>query len=149
MDKLIIKNRKAYHDYHILDKFEAGLGLKGHEVKAIREGKVNIREAFCAFESNELFLVQAHISPYSHRGYVQHDPLRKKKLLLHKSELNRLRKKRDEQSATIVPLAMYWKGNNIKLEIGLAKGKRNVDKRQDIAAKDAKRQMDRRMKNRD
>lgn len=149
MEKIIIKNRKAYHDYTITDKIEAGLQLTGSEVKSIREGKVNIKEAYCAFKDNELYLIQAHISSYSHIGYGEHDPLRGKKLLLHKKELLRLRKKRDEQSCTVVPLCMYWKDNHIKLEIGLGKGKKTVDKRQDIAKRDAQRQLDRQIKNRD
>lgn len=147
MEKLILKNRKALHDYHILEKIEAGLVLHGTEVKAIREGKINIKEAYCNFQDGELFLLQAHISPYSHAGYEHHDPVRPKKLLLHSKELRKLRKKRDEQQLTIVPLALYWSGNHIKVEIGLAKGKKMYDKRQDIAKKDVKRNMERQMKN--
>ncbi|MFA6618901.1 MAG: SsrA-binding protein SmpB [Candidatus Neomarinimicrobiota bacterium] len=148
MEKLILKNRKAYHDYVIIEKVEAGLVLLGTEVKAIREGKINIKEAFCSFEDGELYMLQAHISPYSHTGYEHHDPTRPKKLLLHAKELVRLRKKRDEQHLTLIPLSLYWVGNHIKVEIGLAKGKKNYDKRQDLAKRDEKRNMERQMKNR-
>ncbi len=146
MEKLILKNRKAYYDYHILEKVEAGIVLHGMEVKAIREGKINIKEAYCNYQNNELYLMQAHISSYSHAGHEQHDPVRPKKLLLHKKELHRLRKKRDEQQLTLVPLALYWSGNHIKVEIGLAKGKKLHDKRQDIAKRDEKRNLERYMK---
>lgn len=146
MEKLILKNRKAYHDFHILEKIEAGLVLHGTEVKAIREGKINIKEAYCNFQDGELYLLQAHISPYSHTGYEHHDPTRPKKLLLHQKELRKLRKKRDEQHLTLIPLAIYWVGNNIKVEVGLAKGKKLYDKRQDIAKKDVQRNMERQMK---
>ncbi len=146
MEKLILKNRKAYHDFQILEKIEAGLVLHGTEVKAIREGKINIKEAYCNFQDGELYLLQAHISPYSHAGYEDHDPIRPKKLLLHKKELKKLKRKRDEQHLTLVPIAMYWVGNHIKVEVGLAKGKKLYDKRQDIAKKDVQRNMDRQMK---
>ncbi|MCK4812391.1 MAG: SsrA-binding protein SmpB [Candidatus Marinimicrobia bacterium] len=146
MEKLILKNRKAYYDYHILEKIEAGIVLHGMEVKAIREGKINIKEAYCNYQDNELFLMQAHISSYSHAGYEQYDPIRPKKLLLHQKELRRLRKKRDEQQLTLIPLALYWSGNHIKVEIGLAKGKKLYDKRQDIAKRDEKRNLERYMK---
>jgi SsrA-binding protein len=143
MEKLILKNRKAWHDYHILEKIEAGIVLHGMEVKAIREGKINIKEAFCHIHDDEMYLTQAHISPYSHAGYQQLDPVRQRKLLLHKKEIRRLKKKRDEQHLTIVPLALYWCGNHIKVEIGLAKGKKLYDKRRSIAERDNKRNLER------
>jgi len=146
VEKLILKNRKAYHDFQILENIEAGLVLHGTEVKAIREGKINIKEAYCNFQDGELYLLQAHISPYSHAGYENHDPIRPKKLLLHKKELKKLKRKRDEQHLTLIPVAMYWVGNHIKVEVGLAKGKKLYDKRQDIAKKDIQRNMDRQMK---
>ena len=146
MEKLILKNRKAYHDFQILENIEAGLVLHGTEVKAIREGKINIKEAYCNFQDGELYLLQAHISPYSHAGYENHDPIRPKKLLMHKKELKKLKRKRDEQHLTLIPVAMYWVGNHIKVEVGLAKGKKLYDKRQDIAKKDIQRNMDRQMK---
>ena len=142
-----MKNRKAYHDFHIIEKIEAGLVLHGTEVKAIREGKINIKEAYCNFLDKELYLLQAHISPYSHTGHEGHDPVRPKKLLLNKKEARKLQKKRDEQGLTIVPLALYWSGNHIKVEVGLAKGKKLYDKRQDIAKRDVQRNIDRQMKN--
>lgn len=147
MEKLILKNRKALHDYHILERIEAGLVLHGTEVKAIREGKINIKEAFCTFQDNELLLMQAHISPYSHTGYEHHDPVRPRKMLLHRKELRKLKKKRDEQHLTLIPLSLYWSGNHIKVELGLAKGKKMYDKRHDIAKRDMQRNMDRQMKN--
>ncbi|MBN2780705.1 MAG: SsrA-binding protein SmpB [Candidatus Marinimicrobia bacterium] len=146
MEKLIIKNKKAYHDYHILERVESGIVLHGMEVKAIREGKINIKEAYCNFQNKELFLLQAHISAYSHAGYEQHDPVRPKKLLLHEKELRKLKQKRDEQHLTMVPLSLYWVGNHIKVEIGLVKGKKLYDKRQDIAKRDTERSMERQMK---
>lgn len=146
MEKLIMKNRKAFHEYSILEKLEAGLVLHGTEVKAIREGKINIKEAYCNFVDGELFLLQAHISPYSHTGYEHHDPIRPKKLLLHRKELLKLHRKRDEQQLTIIPLSLYWVGNHIKVELGLAKGKKLYDKRQDIAKKDMQRNIERQMK---
>ena len=141
-----MKNRKAFHEYSILEKLEAGLVLHGTEVKAIREGKINIKEAYCNFVDGELFLLQAHISPYSHTGYEHHDPIRPKKLLLHRKELLKLHRKRDEQQLTIIPLSLYWVGNHIKVELGLAKGKKLYDKRQDIAKKDMQRNIERQMK---
>jgi len=146
MEKVILQNRKAWHDYHILEKIETGIVLHGMEVKAIREGKINIREAYCNIRDNEMYLLQAHISPYSHAGYEQLDPVRPRKLLLHAKEIRRLRKKREEQHLTLVPLALYWSGNHIKVEVGLAKGKKLHDKRQSIAEKDEKRQIERSMK---
>lgn len=146
MEKLILKNRKALHDYHILEKIEAGIVLHGMEVKAIREGRINIKEAYCLIRDDEIFLTQAHISAYSHAGYEQLDPVRQRKLLLHRKEIRRLKKKRDEQQLTIVPLALYWSGNHIKVEIGLAKGKKLYDKRQSIAERDSKRSMERAIK---
>jgi len=146
MEKLILKNRKAFHDYHILDNFEAGVVLQGTEVKAIREGRINIKESYCAFRDGELYLMQSHISPYSHTGYETHEAVRPRKLLLHRKELSRLRKKSSEQHLTIVPLRFYWSGNHIKVEIGLAKGKKLYDKRRDIAEKDMKRHLERQLK---
>ncbi len=121
--KSCIKNKKAFHDYHIIDTLEAGISLIGKEVKSIREGRMNIKESFCRFVRGELFLVQSHISPYSHTGYETHDPLRLRKLLLHKNELRKWKKKVDTQGLTIVPLKVYWQDNHIKIEIALVKGK--------------------------
>jgi SsrA-binding protein len=147
MEKIVLKNKKAFHDYHIIDTLEAGISLIGKEVKSIREGRMNIKESFCRFIKGELFLIQSHISPYSHTGYETHDPLRIRKLLLHKKELRKWKKKVDMQGLTIVPLKVYWRDNHIKIEIALAKGKKLHDKRQDIAKREAKRSMDRQIRN--
>jgi SsrA-binding protein len=147
MEKIVLKNKKAFHDYHIIDTLEVGISLIGKEVKSIREGRMNIKESFCRFIKGELFLIQSHISPYSHTGYETHDPLRIRKLLLHKKELKKWKKKVDMQGLTIVPLKVYWRDNHIKIEIALAKGKKLHDKRQDIAKREAKRSMDRQIRN--
>ena len=147
MEKIVLKNKKALHDYHIIDTLEVGISLIGKEVKSIREGRMNIKESFCRFIKGELFLIQSHISPYSHTGYETHDPLRISKLLLHKKELKKWKKKVDMQGLTIVPLKVYWRDNHIKIEIALAKGKKLHDKRQDIAKREAKRSMDRQIRN--
>ena len=147
MEKIVLKNKKAFHDYHIIDTLEVGISLIGKEVKSIREGRMNIKESFCRFIKGELFLIQSHISPYSHTGYETHDPLRIRKLLLHKKELRKWKKKVDMQGLTIVPLKVYWRDNHIKIEIALAKGKKLHDKRQDIAKREAKRSMDRQIRN--
>ncbi len=147
MEKIVLKNKKALHDYHIIDTLEVGISLIGKEVKSIREGRMNIKESFCRFIKGELFLIQSHISPYSHTGYETHDPLRIRKLLLHKKELRKWKKKVDMQGLTIVPLKVYWRDNHIKIEIALAKGKKLHDKRQDIAKREAKRSMDRQIRN--
>lgn len=147
MGKTVLKNKKAFHDYHIIDTLEVGISLIGKEVKSIREGRMNIKESFCRFIKGELFLVQSHISPYSHTGYETHEPLRLRKLLLHKKELKKWKKKVDTQGLTIVPLKVYWQDNHIKVEIALVKGKKLHDKRQDIAKRDAKRSIDRQLNN--
>lgn len=147
MGKIVLKNKKAFHDYHIIDTLEAGILLIGKEVKSIREGRMNIKESFCRFIKGELFLVQSHISQYSHTGYETHEPLRLRKLLLHKKEIKKWKKKVDTQGLTIVPLKVYWQDNHIKIEIALVKGKKLHDKRQDIAKRDAKRSMERQLRN--
>jgi SsrA-binding protein len=146
VEKLILKNKKAYHDFHILEKIEAGIILHGMEVKAIREGKMNIKEAYCSFHENELFLMQAHISPYSHADAEPYDPVRPRKLLLHQKEIRKLKQKRDEQHLTLIPLSLYWLGNHIKIELGLVKGKKLYDKRQDIAKRETERSLERHQK---
>jgi SsrA-binding protein len=146
MSKIVVTNRKAFHDYHILETMETGLALKGSEVKSIREGKISLKEAYCYFQDRELYLLQCHIAPYSHAGYEEHDPLRPRKLLLHRDELRKLRKKKEEGGLTIVPLKVYWNKNHLKAEIALVKGKKLYDKRRDIAEKESKRSMDRMIK---
>ena len=145
--KVIVTNRKAWHEYHILDKYEGGIVLYGSEVKAIREGKANIKEAYVRFIENELFVIGMHIGKYSNEGYSAHAPVRDRKLLLHKKELLNLRKMVDEKGKTLIPLSMYLKGGRVKVEFGLAQGKKMWDKRKTKMEKDVKRQVDRAMKN--
>ena len=145
--KVIASNRKAWHEYHILEKYEGGMVLYGSEVKAIREGKANIKEAYIRFIDNELFTVGMHIGKYSNEGYSTHSPVRDRKLLLHKKELLKLHKMVDEKGKTLIPLSLYLKGGRVKVEFGLAQGKKMWDKRKSKMDKDVKRQVDRAMKN--
>ena len=145
--KVIVTNRKAWHEYHILDKYEGGIVLHGSEVKAIREGKANIKEAYVRFIENELFVFGMHIGKYSNEGYSTHSPIRDRKLLLHKKELLKIRKMVDEKGKTLMPLSMYLKGGRVKIEFGLAQGKKMWDKRKSKMEKDVKRHVDRAMKN--
>jgi len=138
--KVVSENRKAYHDYHVLETFEAGVVLLGTEVKAIREGRVNLRDSFARVDEGEVFVHGVHISPYSHRGYAQHEPLRRRKLLLHASEIRKLIGKTVERGMTLVPLRMYFKNGRVKLAIGLAKGKREHDRRETIKRREADRE---------
>ncbi len=144
--KVIATNRKAWHEYHILEKYEGGMVLYGSEVKAIREGKANIKEAYVRFINNELFAVGMHIGKYSNEGYSTHSPVRDRKLLLHKKELLKIRKMVDEKGKTLIPLSLYFKGGRVKVEFGLAQGKKIWDKRKTKMEKDVKRQVDRAMK---
>jgi SsrA-binding protein len=139
-DQLIADNRKAGHDYHLLETFEAGLVLVGTEVKAIREGGVNLRDSYCRLEGGEAYLLGAHISQYSHGGSASHDPTRPRKLLLNRDELNKLLGKTTEKGLTIVPLRMYFKKGRIKVAIALAKGKKSYDKRETIKRREAERE---------
>jgi len=145
--KVIASNRKAWHEYHILEKYEGGMVLYGSEVKAIREGKANIKEAYVRFIDNELFAVGMHIGKYSNEGYSTHSPIRDRKLLLHKKELLKIRKMVDEKGKTLIPLSLYLKGGRVKVEFGLAQGKKLFDKRKTKMDKDVSRQVDRAMKN--
>ena len=144
--KVIATNRKARHEYHILDKYEGGIVLHGSEVKAIREGKANIKEAYVRFIGNELFLIGMHIGKYSNEGYSTHTPVRNRKLLLNRRELNKMRKMVDEKGKTLIPLSIYFKGGNVKVEFGLAQGKKLWDKRKTKMEKDISRQIDRELK---
>ena len=144
--KVIATNRKAWHEYHILEKYEGGMVLYGSEVKAIREGKANIKEAYVRFINNELFAVGMHIGKYSNEGYSTHSPIRDRKLLLHKKELLKIRKMVDEKGKTLIPLSLYLKGGRVKVEFGLAQGKKLFDKRKAKMDKDVSRQVDRAMK---
>ena len=145
--KVIVTNRKAWHEYHILDKYEGGIVLYGSEVKAIREGKANIKEAYVRFIENELFVIGMHIGKYSNEGYSSHTPVRDRKLLLHRQELSKLRKMVDEKGKALIPLSIYFKRGNVKVEFGLAQGKKLYDKRKAKMDKDIDRQVDRAMKN--
>ena len=136
----IAENRKAYHDFHILDTYEAGIVLLGTEVKAIREGRVNLRDSFARLENGEVFLYNVNISPYSHRGYAHHEPLRRRKLLLHREEIRKLTGKTVAKGMTLVPVRMYLKDGRVKVAVSLAKGKKEYDKRETIKRREADRE---------
>jgi SsrA-binding protein len=138
--KNIAENRKAFHDYHILETFETGLVLKGTEVKSIREGNVNLRDSFARIENGEVFVYGLHIQPYSHRGYADHEPLRPRKLLLHAHEIRKLIGKTVERGMTLVPLRMYFKAGRVKVALGLARGKQEHDKRETIKKRETDRE---------
>ncbi len=146
--KLIANNKKAYHDYFIEETYEAGLALHGTEVKSLRMGKCSIKESFVRIENGEVFIYGMHISPYEKGNIFNKDPLRVKKLLLHRSEIGRMAGKAAEKGYTLVPLRVYFKGSLVKVEIGLAKGKKLYDKRQDIAKKDQRREAEKEFKHR-
>ena len=146
--KVISKNPKAYHDYFIEDKFETGIELAGTEVKSIRQGNVNLKDAYCIIKDGEIAVHGMHISPYEQGNIFNKDPRRPRRLLMHKREILRLYLKMKQDGYALVPLSLYLKGPRVKLEIGLAKGKKLYDKREAAAAKDAKREMDRTMKDR-
>ena len=141
--KMIANNKKAYHDYFILDTYEAGIALAGTEVKSLRMGKCSIKEAFVRIEKGEVIIYGMHISPYEKGNIFNKDPLRPKKLLMHKSEIRKLVGKIAEQGYTLVPVEVYFKGSLVKVQIALAKGKKLYDKRQDIAKKDMRREAER------
>lgn len=141
--KLVANNKKAYHDFFIEEKYEAGICLHGTEVKSMRMGKCSIKEAFIRIENGEVFVYGMHVSPYEKGNIFNKDPLRIKKLLLHKQEINKLAGKIAEKGYTLVPLQVYFKDGRAKVEIGIAKGKKLYDKRQDIAKKDQKREAQR------
>jgi len=144
--KLIAANKKAYHDYQVIEKFEAGISLAGTEVKSIRGGAVNLKDSFCTVKDGELFVHGMHISPYEKGNIFNRDPMRDKKLLMHKREIMRLLGHIKRDGYTIIPLSVYLKDSRVKVEIALAKGKKLYDKREDMAKRDADREMDRRMK---
>lgn len=144
--KLIANNKKAYHDYFIEEKYEAGVVLHGTEVKSMRMGKCSIKEAFIRIENGEIFAYGMHVSPYEKGNIFNREPLRVKKLLMHRSEINKLTGKIAEKGYTLVPLQVYFKDGRAKVEIGLAKGKKLYDKRQDIAKKDQRREAEKELK---
>ncbi len=141
--KVVATNRKASHDYFVEDRYEAGLVLKGTEIKSIRAGRVNLRDGYVAPRDGELWLLNVHIAPYGPAGRFGHDPLRPRKLLMHRREINRLIGRVQERGYTIIPLRMYLKDGRAKIEIGLARGKRKYDKRATIAKRESQRQIER------
>lgn len=145
--RLIANNKKAYHDYFILEKYEAGIVLHGTEVKSLRIGKCSVKEAFIRIENGEMFIYGMHISPYEKGNIFNKDPLRVRKLLLHKKEIDKIYGKMREKGITVVPLRVYFSDSLVKVEIGLAKGKKLYDKREDIAKKDQRREAQREFKN--
>ncbi len=144
--RMIANNKKAYHDYFIEDKYEAGVSLAGTEVKSLRMGKCSIKESFVRIERGEVFIYGMHISPYEKGNIFNKDPLRVKKLLLHREEIRKMERKLAEKGLTLVPLQVYFKGSLVKVEIAVARGKKLYDKRQDIAKKDQKREAQREFK---
>lgn len=146
VDSLITDNRKARHDFHVHETFEAGIVLTGTEVKSIRLGKVNLKDSFCRVDNGEIFLYGMHVSPYEQGNRFNHEPERTRKLLMHKQEINRLYGAVREKGFSLIPLNLHWARGNVKVTVGLVTGKKKFDKRQDIADRDAKRDIDRRMK---
>lgn len=144
--RMVANNKKAYHDHFIEDKFEAGVALAGTEVKSLRMGKCSIKESFIRIERGEVFIYGMHISPYEKGNIFNKDPLRVKKLLLHREEIRKMERKISEKGMTLVPLQVYFKGSLVKVEIAVARGKKLYDKRQDIAKKDQRREAEKELK---
>ena len=147
MEKIIAKNPTARHNYTITDTFEAGIVLTGTEIKSIRNGKVNLKDTYVNIKNAEVFVYSMHISPYEFGNIYNKDPLRTRKLLLNRREINKLIGMINQKGVSLVPISMYFKGNKVKLEIGIGKGKKLFDKRDDIAKKDAERRINRALKN--
>lgn len=145
--KLVAQNKKAYHDYSIEDTFEAGIQLLGTEVKSLRDGKANLKDSYVLIKNAEVFLFNCHISPYTHGNIANHEPLRTRKLLLHRKEIERLKGKAQQKGYSLIPLKIYFKGPFVKVEIGLGKGKREYEKRETIKEREAKREIERTTKN--
>lgn len=146
-ERVVATNRKAYHDYAVEEKLEAGIALRGTEVKALREGKVNLRDSYASINRGEVFLHHCHISPYSHGNIANHEPLRTRKLLLHRKEINKLLGKTQQKGLTLIPLRIYFTARgHAKVEIALAKGKRFYDRREAIKSREAGREMERALK---
>lgn len=141
--KIIVDNRRARYEYQLTDRYEAGIELQGSEVKSLRAGKANLQDAFAAIERGEIVLHNLHISPYSHGGYANHEPVRPRKLLLKRAEIGKLQKATDQKGFTLVPTKLYFKNGWAKVEIAVGRGKKLYDKRQDIAEREAKRRMER------
>lgn len=146
--KIISQNKKAFHDYEITERFEAGMVLLGTEVKSLREGRANLKDSYARVKRNEIFIYGLHISPYTHATYDNHDPERIRKLLLHSSEIRKLLGKTQERGFSLIPLKIYFKDGRVKIEIALAKGKKEYDKRESIKRKEENRELDRLRKHR-
>jgi SsrA-binding protein len=146
--KVVAQNRKAFHDYAIEETVEAGMVLTGTEVKSLRDGKANLKDSYVIIKDEEVFLLNCHISPYSHGNIMNHDPLRTRKLLLHRKEITRLQGKAAQKGYSLIPLKIYFKDGRAKVEVGLAKGKRQYEKRETIKKKEADREIERAMKSR-
>ena len=144
--KIIAPNKKAYHDYFVLEKYEAGIELFGTEVKSLRQGAVNLKDSYCEIKNGELFAIGVHISPYEKGNIFNRAPLRPKKLLMHKREIIRLFSKVKEDGLTLIPLSLYFSGSKVKVEVGLCKGKKLYDKRESAAKRDADRTIEKHMK---
>ncbi len=147
-NKIVATNRKAYHDYHVGETYEAGIALTGTEIKSVRQGMLSLRDSFARVENGEVFLYDMHVSPYEAGNRFNHEPRRTRKLLLHKAEIRKLTTKTQEKGFTLIPLKVYLKGGRAKVELALAKGKRLYDKREDIKRRDVMRQVDRVIKDR-
>jgi SsrA-binding protein len=146
MEKIVSTNRKAYHDYFIEETCEAGISLLGTEVKSLREGKANLKDSYAIIKGNEVFLLNCHISPYTYGNIQNHDPLRTRKLLLHRREIDKLWGKVSQKGFTLIPLKIYFKNGKAKVEIGVAKGKRKYEKREAIKEKEARREIQRHLR---
>ncbi len=146
MEHIVSTNKKAYHDYFIEDTHEAGISLLGTEVKSLRQGRVNLKDSYAIIKNGEIFLLNCHISPYTHGNIQNHDPLRTRKLLLHRKEIDRLWGKLSQKGYTLVPLKLYFKKGKAKVAIGLVKGKRQYEKRETIKEREARREIDRYLK---
>jgi SsrA-binding protein len=144
--KIIAQNKKAWHDYFVDEKYEAGIALYGTEVKSVRAGAVNLKDSYCSIKNGELFVLGMHISPYEKGNIFNREPLRDKKLLMHKREIMKLHGLMTQKGYTLVPLSLYFSGKNVKVEVGLCRGKKLYDKRDALAEKQAGREMDRRMR---
>ena len=145
--KIVSQNKKAYHDFFILETYEAGIELKGTEIKSVRKGSVNLKDSFIRIKNDEAFIENMHIAPYEQGNRFNHEPLRTRKLLLHRKQIKKLQKEVKENGLTIVPTKLYFNTSKLKVEIALARGKKLYDKRQDLKAKDAKSDMERALKN--
>ncbi len=146
--KIVAQNRKAFHDYTIEETLEAGILLTGTEVKSLRDGKANLKDSYVIVKGTEVFLLNCHISPYTHGNIMNHDPIRTRKILLHKKEIVKIQEKAAQKGYSLIPLKIYFKGSHAKVEIGLAKGKKQYEKRDSIKKREADREIERAMKSR-